>query len=377
MSIQEFADLTLFITGPTFVRPEIRRAASLPEFGHRDAENLKRFVPIMDGLREIAGCGGDYHVMLCNGSGSNALETTVRSLVADDECVLNVSIGAFGDLYHKMAVQNGKNAVQLKFAPGEAIDPARLEAALMEHKPAVVTFTHNETSTGVLNDLRAVCALVRKHGALPLADGVSLLGGAPIDLTGSGAATYVTSTQKSLALPAGFGVLFANDEAVEKAKAVKNRGFTTDLLAQLASAEKHQTLTTPNTTLANQMAVQIDHIVHEEGVVKRFARHAAMRDMTHDFVRSLPGYELLAPEGFRSPTMTAVRAPKGVGVAHLKEIKEAMRAKGYLFDIGYSKLNTDLESRGERVLLRLGHMGDITPDMLAAYFEALRPELLK
>lgn len=377
MSIQEFADLTLFITGPTFVRPEIRQAASLPEFGHRDAENLKRFVPIMDGLRAIAGCGEDYAVMLCNGSGSNALETTVRSLVADGECVLNVSVGAFGDLYHKMAVQNGKNAVQLKFAPGQAIDLNRLEAALVEHKPAVVTFTHNETSTGVFNDLRAVCALVRSHGALPLADGVSLLGGAPLDLTGSGAATYVTSTQKSLALPAGFGVLFASEEAAEKAKAVKNRGFTTDLLAQLASAQKHQTLTTPNTTLANQMAVQVDHIVHVEGLAKRFARHAAMRDMAHEFVRSLPGYDLLAPEGFRSPTMTAVRAPQGVGVAHLKEIKEAMRAKGYLFDIGYSKLNADLESKGERVVLRLGHMGDITPDMLSAYFEALRPELLK
>jgi len=377
MSIPDFADLTLFISGPTYIRPEIREAGMLPEFGHRDAENLKRFGPIMSGLREIAGCGEDYHVVLCNGSGSNAMEATVRSLVADDECVLNVSVGAFGDLYHKMAVQNGKKAAQLKFEAGRAIDLGMLEAALVEHKPSCVTFTHNESSTGVANDLNAVCALVRKHGALPLADGVSYFAGAAVDLSASGAATYATSTQKCLALPAGFGLLFVSAEALEKAKSVRNRGFTTDIVAQAASAQKQQTLTTPNTALANQMAVQVDYIVHKEGVQKRFARHAAMRDMAHAFVNALDGYDLFAPKGRRSPSVTAVLAPRGMAIARLKEIKEAMRAKGYLFDIGYSKLNTDREAAGERLVLRLGHLGDITPEMLSEYLDALRPELLK
>jgi len=377
MSTQEFADLQLFITGPTFIRPEIREAGLLPEFGHRDSENNKRFKPIMAHLKKLAGAGDDYHVIIFNGSGSNAMEATVRSLVADDECVLNVSVGAFGDLYHKMAVVNGKRAVQLKFAAGEAIDMDELEAALSEHKPAVVTFTHNETSTGVTNDMRAVCACVRKHGALPLVDGVSIFGGAAINLSGSGAATYATSTQKSLALPAGFGILFASEEAIEKAKTVKNKGFTTDISTQLGRAQKNQTLTTPNCTLANQMAVQLDYIVNTEGIEERFARHITMRAMVHGFVNTLPGFELLAPEGRRSPTVTAVRVPAGVTVADLKKVKEAMRAKGYLFDPGYGKLNTDLEEKGQRVLIRIGHMGDITPAMLADYLDALKPELAK
>ena len=377
MSTQDFADLQLFITGPTFIRPEIREAGLLPEFGHRDSENNKRFTPAMAGLKQLAGCGDDYHVILFNGSGSNAMEATVRSLVADDETVLNVSVGAFGDLYHKMAVVNGKKAAQLKFEPGQAIDMAKLEAALIEHKPAVVTFTHNETSTGVMNDMKAVCALIRKHGAMPLVDGVSIFGGAKIDLSGSGAATYATSTQKSLALPAGFGLLFVAQEAVEKAKTVANKGFATDINAQLGRATKNQTLTTPNCTLANQMAVQLDYIVNTEGIEKRFARHLQMRGMVHDFVKSLPGFELLAPEGHRSATLTAVRVPAGVTVAELKKVKEAMRAKGYLFDPGYGKLNTDLEEKGQRVLIRIGHMGDITPSMLAAYLDALKPELVK
>jgi aspartate aminotransferase-like enzyme len=225
--------------------------------------------------------------------------------------------------------------------------------------------------------MRAVCALVRKFGALPLVDGVSIFGGAAIDLTGSGAATYATSTQKSLALPAGFGLLFVTPEAVEKAKTVTNKGFATDINAQLGRASKNQTLTTPNCTLANQMCVQLDSIVNTEGIANRFARHEKMRGMVADFVASLPGFELLAPEGHRSATLTAVRVPAGVTVADLKKVKEAMRAKGYLFDPGYGKLNTELEEKGQRVLIRLGHMGDITPEMLAKYLEALKPELVK
>jgi aspartate aminotransferase-like enzyme len=376
MSHTPFADLQLFITGPTYVRPEIRQAGLLPEFGHRDSENAKRFKPVMANLKKLAGVGDAHQVILFNGSGSNALEASIRSLVADGETVLNVSVGAFGDFYHKIAASNGKKAVQLKFEPGRAIDLAVMEAAILEHKPQVVTVTHNETSTGVANDMKAVCALIRKHGAMPLVDGVSLFGGAPTDIVASGAAMYSTSTQKSLALPAGFGIAFVSAEAVDKAKTVKNRGLTTDLIGQLGRAEKNQTLTTPNCTLANQLYVQLEHIVNVEGIENRFARHAAMRDQVQAWIATLPGFEPFAQEGFRSPTVSTVKCPASVSAARLKEVKEAMRGHGYLFDPGYAKLNTALEEAGKPAVFRVGHMGDITPEMLAPYLETLKGVLL-
>lgn len=376
MSQTTFADLKLFITGPTYVRPEIRQAGLLPEFGHRDSENAKRFKPIMANLRKLAGVGDDTHVIIFNGSGSNALEASVRSLVADEETVLHVTVGAFGDFYHKISLSNGKKAAALKFAPGRAMDLAALEAALVEHKPRAVAITHNETSTGVANDVKAAGELIRRHGALVLVDGVSLFGGAPTHIAESGAAMYSTSTQKCLALPAGFGLAFVSREAVEKAKTVKNRGLTTDLIGQLGRAEKNQTLTTPNCTLANQLCVQLDHIVNVEGIENRFARHAAMRDMVHAWVGGLPGFRLFAQEGFRSPTVTTVECPPEVSGARLKEVKEVMRGHGYLFDPGYAKLNTALEEAGKPAVFRVGHMGDITPDMLAPYLETLKGVLL-
>ena len=378
MSKPNFAPLKLFITGPTYIRDEIKEAGRLPEFGHRDAENDLRFGPIRENLRKLAGCGDDFEPILCLGSGSTAMEASVRSLVAEDETILNVSVGAFGDLYYNIAASNGKKSENLKFDFGQAIDLNVLEDKLKELKPDVVSFTHNETSTGVVNDMKATCELIRAHGAMPLVDGVSIFGGADLDLSGSGAAMYATATQKALALPAGFGIGFVSKEAEEKAATVANKGHHHDITKHLGRARKNQTLTTPNCTLANQMYVQLDHIVNVEGIGNRFARHIEMRGMVEKWVAGLDGFEMFAPEGFRSPTVSTVLCPEGVTVAQLKKgVKEALRGEGYLMDPGYGKLNAAMEAEGRRLVFRVGHMGDITPGMLGEYLGKLEVELKK
>ncbi|WP_319584277.1 aminotransferase class V-fold PLP-dependent enzyme [uncultured Pseudodesulfovibrio sp.] len=378
MSKPNFAPLKLFITGPTYIRQDVKEAALLPEFGHRDTENDLRCVPIRENLRKLAGCGDDFEPILCLGSGSTAMETSVRSLVADGETILNVSVGAFGDMYYNIAVSNGKKAENLKFDYGQAIDLNVLEDKLRELKPEVVSFTHNETSTGVVNDVKAVCEVICKHGAMPLVDGVSIFGGAPLDLSESGAAMYSTATQKSLGLPAGFGIGFVSKEAEEKAAKVTNKGHHHDITKHLDKARKNQTLTTPNTCLVNQMWYQLDRIVNEEGIENRFARHAAMRGQVEQWVAGIDGYEMFAAEGYRSPTLSTVRCPKGVTLAQLKNgVKEGLRDEGYLMDPGYGKMNAALEEAGRGLVFRVGHMGDITPEMLAEYLDKLEVELKK
>ncbi|TIH15273.1 alanine--glyoxylate aminotransferase family protein [Marinifilum sp. JC120] len=367
----DFAELQLFITGPILLREEVRKAGLLPEFGHRDAENPKRFEPIMRNLKTIAGNPERYTPVIFNGSGTNVLEASIRSLVADSDKVLNVSVGAFGDLYHKLAVVNGKNAVQLKFPYGRAIDLETLEEALKEHKPDLVTFTHNETSTGVIHDVVAVCEMIRAHGAAPIIDAVSIFGGAPTLIDECKPLMYCTSTQKSLGLPAGFGIGFVCEEALEKAESVTNRGYTTDIIAQMGKAKLNQTLTTPNGTLANQMCVQLDYIVNEESVEGRFKRHEDMRAIAHKWAETIDGYELFAQEGHRSPSLTTFKTPAHMTIEKLKEVKELMRGHGYLFDPGYGKINKELAEQDESPIFRVGHMADIQPEMLEEYLEVL------
>ena len=103
-----------------------------------------------------------------------------------------------------------------------------------------------------------------------------------------------------------------------------------------------------------------------------------MRGMVEAWVSGLDGFGMFAPEGYRSPTVSAVLCPAGVTTGQLKKgVKEALRGQGYLMDPGYGKLNAALEAEGRRLVIRVGHMGDITPDMLAEYLGKLEAELKK
>jgi aspartate aminotransferase-like enzyme len=357
----KFDELILFITGPTYVRPEVLEAGKLPVFGHRDKEAKLRIEPIRKNLKTIAGVNDDYEVLLIPGTGTDAMEASIRSLVSDNEKVLCVSVGAFGDLYHSIAKNNGKNAELLKFKDGESIDLNRLEDELQKHKPSVVTLTHNETSTGVINDISEACKLAMKYGAMPLVDGVSIFGGAYTNIRESGVAMYSTSTQKCLALPPGFGIGIVSKDALEKAKTVENRGYLTDILKHYESSKKSQTINTTPTQLANQLYFQTEYIVNQEGIEARFERHTKMRVMTHEWVKSLPsGFELLPETKYASPSLTCIKVPKDFD---RKVLKDKMRENGYLFDPGYEKL--DLPT------IRIGHMGDITIGMLTTYLSTL------
>ena len=359
-----FDELTLFISGPTYLSERVRKAALLPEFGHRDKDAVLRLKPAMEHLREIMGISPDYAVLLIPGTGSDAMEASVRSLVRDDERLLCVSVGAFGDLYAAIARSNKPNVEVLRFPDGAAVDLKALGRKLEELRPAAVTVTHNETSTGVMTSVRDVCRLIGEHGALPLVDGVSIMGGAPTFIEEGGVAMYSSSTQKCLALPAGFGIAAVSRAALRKAKDVAGRGYTTDILEHAKCAEKFQTLTTTSTSLANQLFVQTEYIVNQEGVPERFRRHERMRAMTHRWTRSLGDFRLFPKAEDASVSVSCIAVPQTLDRGALKE---RMRVRGYLFDPGYNKLAVPS--------MRIGHMGDITEEMLGSYLDALQEEL--
>ena len=244
--------MKLFITGPTYIRDEIKNAALLPEFGHRDSENDLRFGPIRENLRKLAGCGDDYEPILCLGSGSTAMEASVRSLVAEDETILNVSVGAFGDMYYTIAAHNGKKSENLKFDYGQAIDLNVLEDKLKELKPDV-GFLHPQRDLNRCGQRREgrvrAYPSVQRHAACGRRVHLRRCGNRSVQLRGG---HVLTATQKALALPAGFGIGFVSREAEEKAAKVTNKGHHHDITKHLGRARKNQTLTTPTAPWATR-----------------------------------------------------------------------------------------------------------------------------
>lgn len=362
-------ELKLFIPGPTWIRHEIRLAGSAPEFGHRDTQAVEVISTVLANLMQIAELPRGYFPALINGSGSNAMESAVLSLVSDSDRVLCICLGAFGELFYTMMASFATHVDRLDFLPGKGIDLQILEEAMARGHYDLVTLTHNESSTGVISDIVGACNLIRAHGALPIVDGVSLFGGAPSRIAEAQPAVYVTATQKCLALPPGFGIIFANTDALNKAETVRKRTYTLDMLRHIDIAREGQTLTTPNCTLLNQMREQTNYIVYKEGILTRFARHKAMQQITRNWVRSRPErFQLFTDDVDASPALTSLYVNNHIDLVHTKNL---MRKAGYLIDTGYAKLNRRLKAESGLTMMRIPHMGDVSSAMLEEFLETL------
>jgi aspartate aminotransferase-like enzyme len=163
----------------------------------------------------------------------------------------------------------------------------------------------------------------------------------------------LTGAQKALALPPGLAFAAASERSLERARGIEGRGYYFDLVEFDRRSAEHQTTNTPAVNLFYALEDQLARI-RDEGIERRWERHERMAGRTWRWVEELRDetglpFRVLAPEGFRSPTVTAVILPEGMsGPA----IVAAARERGYTLAPGYGRLREST--------LRIGHMGDHT-----------------
>lgn len=342
---------TFFLPGPTEVRPEILHAMTRPMISHRGADFEALFARIQDGLRPVFRTRHPVLIGTCSATG--LMEAGVRCAPAGR--VLALVNGAFSDRFARIAEACGRAVERYEVAWGAVHDAAEVRRRLGDGGFAALTVVHSETSTGALNDVRAIAAAARAGGAVPLIDSVSGLGGAPVEFDAWGLDYLLTGSQKALALPPGLAFAVMSDRFLESARAAEGsagRGVYFDLVEYAAAARKSQAPNTPAISLYYALDAQVAAIA-AEGIEARWARHAAMRDRTIAWVGELRdrgiAIDVLAPEGHRSPTVTTVTLPQGVTS---DRVVGAVRARGVTIGTGYGRLREGT--------IRIGHMGDHT-----------------
>ncbi|MCB9889857.1 MAG: alanine--glyoxylate aminotransferase family protein [Planctomycetes bacterium] len=354
----------LFIPGPTEVDAELRQILAMPLIGHRDKRFVAEVQAVCAKLETLfltAGAAQGGATLFENAPATALMEAGIRNLVPRGARVLHLVCGAFSERWAKISKACGRAAETITVPWGESVTPAALRHALTTAPQpfAAVCITHCETSTSVLAPLQQLAETVREHApdTLVLCDTVTSLAGAELQFDAWGLDLAFAGTQKCLALPPGLVVYAVSPRAVERAATVDERGFLLDFLAARAGLAEGKTLATPNVPLVYALSAQLDRIA-TEGLPARWRRHLAMQQRTLAFAAD-HGMVPLAPEGCRSPTVTALRAP-GHDIA---ELAARARTAGFAFDQGYGKL------KGEA--FRIGHMGDHTESRLQRLLDAL------
>ncbi len=356
------SDFKLMIPGPVYVRPEVLNVMSSIPWGHRDAvETPKRMKPIRENLKKLLYLeNSDYEIIVSSSSGTGLMEAAILNCVADDESVLCISIGAFGDLWHKIVESCGKKAVKASFEPGNAADPQVIERYLKDENFSAVTITHNETSTGVVNPVKEIADIAKKYDAFVMVDAVSSMAGIPISVNEWNIDVIVASTQKCFGLPPGLAVGAVSGEAMKKSEMVKRKGTYFNFLSFRDSNAKDQTPTTPNEALIDTLNFQLNYIINEEGLENRFIRHSKLANIVRDWIgKDHQGFKLFPSYDVASDTVTCIQHPPELDK---NSIKSQLREKGYLFDGGYKKL----VAKGYHTF-RVPTMGDMTEDILNEY----------
>ncbi|MDX2192248.1 MAG: aminotransferase class V-fold PLP-dependent enzyme [Gemmatimonadales bacterium] len=345
-----------FLPGPVAVHPEVLAAMARPMISHRSPEMHHIMRRLQDRLRPLFRTTRPVLLGTCSATGY--MELAARSAGAK---LLAVDGGYFGWRFGAVAESCGVEVVRLMVPPGEVVTPDLLQDALDAHFPDAVSFVHSETATGALCDLGALARTVREHSdALVLVDAVTSVGGSAVETDAWGLDFVFTGSQKALGLPPGLALGVASERLVARARALPARGWYLDVVKHLEAAERHEPTQTPALPLVYALDHQLDRIARLGGVEGRWAHHRALQAVLYRWVNENPGWSFLAPSGARSMTVSALRPPRGLPT---REVLRLMAARGYTLTGGLGELAD--------AVVRVGHMGDITPVELSMMLSAL------
>jgi aspartate aminotransferase-like enzyme len=348
----------LFIPGPTEVGPRILQALATPQIGHRSGEFQELYGRVVGRLSGFLRT--KQRIFLATSSATGLMEGSLRNLVGK-RC-LNLTCGAFSERWHRIALENGKEADAIAVEWGEPNLPGTVEPALATGKYDTVTVTHSETSTGVMNPLREIADVVRRHpGVLLAVDAVTSMAVVDIPIDELGLDVVFAGTQKGFGLPAGLTVFTVSERAMERARQVPHRGNYFDFLDYEKYHQRNQTPATPAIPLLFALDRRLADI-EAAGRESWFARQLEMAERTRRWAQE--HFALLPRSGYESVSLTAVKNTRNISVDGLNK---ELGKRGMTISNGYGKL----KEKG----FRIGHMGDLTLQDLEALLGSIEEVL--
>lgn len=352
-------DELLLIPGPTPVPTAVREAGSRPMTNHRSEAFARVLLTVLDGVREIYRTR--QPVVPYASSGTGVLEAAVVNTLSPGDRVLALSCGAFGNRFARIASAYGAEVTHVEVEWGAGIPPELLERHLRQDAYRAVLVTHNETSTGVQNDLEALSRARGDHAALLLVDAVSSLGAIPLDMDAWGLDVVVTASQKALGCPPGVSFLAAGPRAWEAHRIARMPRYYWDMgmVVEALQQPLPQTPFTPAVSVFYSLEAAL-RLMQEEGLEAVWGRHRRLSEATRAGVRAL-GLRPVADEQWASWTVTAVWLPEAVTAKAL--VGRIRERYGVVLAGGQGKL--------EGRIFRIGHLGFVWPQDILRCMEAL------
>lgn len=355
----------LRIPGPTPVPERILAEMARPMINHRGPEFAAILRRVTARLQYFFQTRAP--ILTFPASGTGGQEASIANLFSPGEHVIAISIGNFGDRLATVARSFGLQVTRIDFPWGQAADPDRVAARIKASPPCRgVLVTHNETSTGVTNDIETLSRVIREQNpdALIVVDAVSSLGCIPLEMDPWDLDVVFTGSQKGWMTPPGLMMIAVGPRALEANKTATLPRFYFDWQLALKSLQKSQHPTTPPVSLFYALDLALE-LMLEEGREAIFQRHRQDAEYVRGRVKAL-GLQLLADHPNASNTVTAVLTPAEVETKVL--LQKLREEDGVVLAGGQGQL--------EGKIFRIGHLGHVVEQELAATLDRLAAQLV-
>ncbi len=253
----------------------------------------------------------------------------------------------------------------LEWAEDQPVDPAALDRTLAEDGSIThVAVIHCETTSGILNPVKAVAEVVQKHGRRLLIDAMSAFGAVALDAGEIFFDALVASSNKCLEGVPGLGFCLARRAALEETRG-NSPSLSLDLYDQWQAMEANgQWRFTPPTHAILAFDQALNEFEAEGGQPGRGGRYADNCRILVEGMRAL-GFRTLLPDQLQAPIIVTFLMPADSGF-HFQTFYDRLSERGFVI---YPGKLTVAET------FRIGCIGRLGATEMRAALQAIREVL--
>ena len=360
----ETGDPLLLTPGPLTTSKRVKEVM-VHDWGSRDAAFLRINREVLERLPDIVNARGTHVTVPMQGSGTFAVEAMLTTFVPRTGKVLLLINGAYGQRAKRIC-DIARRAYAVHETPEDTPpDLAEIEKALQADKSITHVFAvHCETTSGILNPIVEIGALVERHGRRLLIDAMSAFGALPLDAAKTTFDAVAASSNKCIEGVPGLGFVICRQAALAETK-----GNATTLVLDLHDqwqnlAKTGQYRFTPPIHVIVSFHQALTEFWAEGGQPGRGKRYAENGKVLIEGMRKL-GFATLLPDRLQAPIIVTFHMPKDPKFV-FEAFYDRLKERGYVI---YPGKLTVADS------FRIGCIGRLNADhmrgVLAAVAEVL------
>lgn len=387
--------------GPATTTDTVKLAQVVPDICPRENEFGAVMEFISKGITEIVGNNDEYTTVLFGGSGTAAVESIISSVVSDEDILLIINNGAYGQRMCNIADIYNLKYIEFKSSNCSSINMNYLKEVIEvfnsedknyisnnidklfnytndilnegivinnfdkkdigKYKIKLLSVIHHETTTGLLNNIEEIGSLCRENNIDMIVDAMSSFAGIPIDMKKMNIKYLASSSNKCIQGMAGVSFVIANKEALIKTKNVKPRNLYLNLYDQYSFfKDNYQMRFTPPVQILYALKQAIIE-AKEETIEKRNERYEKCCEILWRGLDELNLKRLVDDEN-ASKLLTTIIEPENPKY-NFNEFHD------YLYNRGFTIYPGKISSKNT---FRVANIGDIYPENMTEFIKIMK-----